>query len=208
MIYTGIVAHTARTHQAKQLAAAVGADFISFDTGLLGCDENHYHVQTHLGGLVSDWSIILEDDALPIADFTAQATSALVHAPSPIVSFYLGRKRPPHYQNRIRQALTRANETNAHWIVATRLLHAVAYAIRTPLLRSLTEHSTDLPADENVSDWAQRYGHTVAYTVGSLCDHADLPSLAHHQDRAKRTPGRVAWQTGGHTIWTSKAVTL
>lgn len=207
MLSIGIVTHPARAEHAKQLAQHIKPELVSIDPGFLGCDNNHRFVQASLSRN-SDWTLILEDDAQPIPDFLEQATNALIHAPTPIVSFYLGRKRPPHWQHRIRKALAHAKTIDAHWAVSTHLLHAVAYAIKTPLMDSLSRHTSDLPADEHISDWAQRYGHTVAYTVGSLCDHADLPTLAHHQDRAKRTPGRVAWQTGGHTIWTSKAVTL
>ena len=99
MFSIGIVAHQSRTTQAKNLAKQVKADFISIDTGLLGCDDNHTTVQNHLWALKDEWSVILEDDAQPVQDFPDQLTQALTVAPTPIVSLYLGRRRPPHFQH-------------------------------------------------------------------------------------------------------------
>lgn len=208
MIAIGVVAHTTRSEQAKALSKAVTADFISIDNGLLGCDDNHEHVQHHLANLPATWSVILEDDAVPIPDFREQAQAALVMAPSPIVSFYLGRRRPPHWQNRIATALAQAQEVDAHWVVSTHLLHAVGYAIRTELLPSLLQHTTARPVDEHIGHWARHYGHTISYTHGSLVDHDDGPTIVQHQDGQPRHPGRKAWTVGGHDRWTTESVAL
>lgn len=202
----GVVAHSTRSHEAKTLARTVGADFISFDDGLLGCEGNHETVQQQLAYMPSTWSLILEDDADPILDFRNQVLTALPLSPSPIVSFYLGRQRPPHWQPRIKKALTNAGD--ASWVQSTHLLHAVAYAIRTPLLPSLLDHISTLPADQHITQWARSYGHTVAYTNPSLCDHHDLPTLVQHQDGAPRPQGRKAWHVGARTEWTSTTVTM
>lgn len=204
----GIVAHTSRATQAKNLAKKVGATFVSVDNGVLGADDNHEAVQNHLANLPSTWSIVLEDDAVPVHDFRPQLMAALPHAPSPIVSLYLGQQRPPHWQGRIRKALQAAKTEDASWIISTHLLHAVGYCIKTELLPSLLSHNSTLPADQHIGDWAQRYGHTIAYTVGSLVDHADQPTIVDHPDGAPRPPGRKAWQVGGRTTWTSISVPL
>ena len=204
----GVVAHTTRAHEAKQLAHTVKADFASFDNGILGCETNHHTVQHHLSKLPTTWSVILEDDAQPINDFTEQLDAALPLAPTPIVSLYLGRKRPPHWQRRIEKALRQTHEQNAHWIISTHLLHAVGYAIKTELLPSLLNHTTTLPADEHITSWAQRYGHCISYTVGSLVDHADLPTIVQHPDGQPRRPGRKAWTLGGHQRWNTQTVPL
>lgn len=205
----GIVAHTSRAAHAKQLARQVQADFVSFDTdGLMGCDDNHYQVQHHLSCLPSTWSICLEDDAEPVQDFRAQADAALLMSPSPIVSFYLGRKRPPHWQKRIGVALKEAQAYDTNWIMSTYMLHAVGYAIKTELLPSLLKHDSTLPADQHIGSWAKRYGHAISYTVPSLVDHLDIPTIVEHPDGQPRRPGRKAWTVGTRTIWSSEAVML
>lgn len=208
MFYVGIVAHAIRATQARELARQVRAPLISVDDGMLGCEGNHRLVQTHLQALGAPWSIILEDDAEPICGFPHQAREALLASPTPIVSFYLGRSRPRHAQRKIAAALAAADERDAHWIVSTRLLHAVGYAIRTELLESLLCHDSELPADEHITAWARRHGHAIGYTVGSLVDHADGPTVVDHRDGQPRTPGRRAWRLGNPDRWTSQAVTM
>lgn len=206
LIALGVVAHTSRTTQAKALAQQVQADFFSIDNGYLGCDQHHRQVQVHLAALPSTWAVILEDDAEPVDDFRDQLESALLVAPSPIVSLYLGRKRPPHWQHRIGKALASAD--NANWLISTHLLHAVGYAIKTELLPSLLAFDSPLPVDQHISRWARYYGHTIAYTLPSLVDHADLPTIVDHPDGEPRTAGRKAWTVGTRDIWTSQTVAL
>jgi hypothetical protein len=208
VIRTGVVAHTTRSTQAHVLASTVKADFISVDDGTLGCNANHALVQETLSVMPSTWSLILEDDAVPVDCFLTQLGEALIVAPSPIVSLYLGRLRPPHYQKRIGAAIAEAHHEEAHWIVSTHLFHAVGYAIKTSLLPSLLKHASDRPSDEHITDWAQRYGHTVAYTVPSLVDHADQPTVVNHPDGDARRPGRRAWSVGSRQRWASTCVPL
>lgn len=209
MLAVGIVAHTSRATQATQLARTVRADFISFDSAnLLGCDGNHRAVQQHLTALNAPFAVVLEDDAEPIDGFREQLHAALAVAPAPIVSLYLGKSRPRPWQRRVQAAIERANHTGAHWIRGGALLHAVGYAIRSDLLPALLEHQSRLPVDQHISSFAQRHGHAVAYTVGSLCDHADTGTLFDHPDGQPRPPGRKAWQVGGHDTWNTRTVTL
>lgn len=205
----GIVGHTSRASHAKALARTVKADFASIDNGCMGCDQNHKMVQRHLAALPSTWSVVLEDDAEAPDGFRDVLAAALPMSPSPIVSFYLGRRRPPHWQNRIAKAIAQAAADDASWIVSTHLLHAVGYAIRTDLLPSLLEHESDWPSDQHISSWARRYGHTTAYTFPSLIDHADMPTIVDHPDGDPRRPGRKAWTTSPQRDqWTTKAVML
>jgi hypothetical protein len=206
----GIVAHALRSKHAEALARTVQADFISVDTnGLMGCDQNHETVQQHLAALPSTYSVILEDDAVLIDGFREQLDEALILAPTPIVSLYLGRQRPPWAQNGIQAAISQAREANADWIIGTHLLHAVGYAIKTDLMASLLNFpSTPLPIDQHISRWAQTYGHLVSYAFPSLVDHADLPTIVDHPDGQPRTPGRVAWETAAHADWSTRSVTM
>lgn len=208
MIPIGVVAHTSRAPQAKALAKQVQAAFISIDNGILGCDDNHEAVQLHLANLPSTWSVVLEDDAQPVDDFRHQIEACLPMSPSPIVSFYLGKKRPPHWQTRIKRALADAKTVNASWLVSTHLLHAVGYAIRTDLLPSLLDHITALPVDQHIGNWARQYGHLISYTNPSLVDHSDGPTIVDHPDGQPREAGRKAWAIGGRDHWTSTSSPL
>lgn len=208
MFTIGIVAHTSRAEQAHILMETVGAAYMSVDSGKLGCDDNHKKVQTYLAGIPSTWSVILEDDAHPVQDFREQLHQALVMAPTPIVSLYAGRKKPSHWQGRYKKALANAKTVDASWLISTHLLHAVGYAIRTEHLPSLLAHTSPHPSDQHITSWAQRYGYTVGYTIPSLIDHLDGPTIVDHADGAVRHPGRKAWTVGRRDRWTTEAVTM
>jgi len=194
----GIVGHTSRHQQVLNLAGTIGAEHVSIDDGTLGCNRNHLKVWTHLAEhSTSEWATVLEDDAIPCDNFRDQLDQALAVAPTPIVSLYLGRQRPYGYQDRIAAAIN----TDACWLLAPRLLHAVAVAIRTNLLADmLTTLPTNIPIDRAISAWAP---HTVAYTNPSLVDHRDGTPVAH--PTGTRQPGRIAWRTGTRTAWTADA---
>lgn len=204
----GVVAHTVRVADAKSLARQVKADFVAIDNGVLGCDANHLAVLEHLSVMPSTWSVVLEDDAVPVDGFDRQLQRALMFAPSPVVSLYLGRQRPPQYQAGIEAATVAADGADASWIVGSRLFHAVGYAIRTSLLESLLRFTSRLPIDEHISAWAQLNGHVVSYTWPSLVDHADTPTIVQHRDGESRPPGRVAWRAGSRQLWTTKSVVV
>lgn len=210
MTRIGIVAHAVRAPAAKALARQVKADFVSIDSnGLLGCDGNHHTVQRHLWCLPSTWSVILEDDAVPVAGFRQQLDEALLLAPTPIVSLYLGRLRPPWAQAGVQAAITDAQQAQADWIIGTHLLHAVGYAIKTELLDSLLHYPpTPLPVDQHITRWARSYGHSISYAYPSLVDHSDVPTIVEHPDGQPRTPGRVAWQAAAHPTWSTRSVSM
>lgn len=215
----GVVAHEARRDQAIQLADTVDAAVLSIDDGSLGCDANHKKVWAELynrtdNDLGAQWLIVLEDDAVPVDDFNAQAHAALAAAPSPVVSFYLGRHHIPtlDWEKRKQEAILRADIAQAHWITTNHLLHAVAVAIRRDYVASMYRHLETLPLvlpiDEAITHWMHNRGVSVSYTWPSLIDHADQPTLFRHPDKLPRPPGRVAYTTGTRPTWTDKAVTM
>jgi GR25 family glycosyltransferase involved in LPS biosynthesis len=207
----GIVAHTARAEQAQQLMETVGAAYTSIDNGTLGCERNHHRtwqwLSQHNHG---DWCVVLEDDAVPVPGFTSQLPAALDAAPSPIVSLYLGQKRPPHWMNAVRKATETATSHNACWITGKQLLHAVAVAVRAELLDDMLTAAANSrrPWDYRIGEFAQRTKETIAYSWPSLVNHADTESVTRHQDGQPRTPGRVAWKTGTRTHWTPASVPI
>jgi len=210
----GIVAHTSRLHQANTLADTVGAEYISVDDGTLGCNGNHKKVWAYLNDYPTEWSIVLEDDAIPVEGFTEQANAALSVTPAHVVSFYLGRHHIPEldWEHRKQAAIAQADTVDAHWLTTNHLLHAVAVAIRTKYIPNMWHHLNQMPdvfpIDEAITHWAYNTGHMIAYTWPSLVDHADQPTTFRHPDKMDRPPGRIAYRTGTHNTWTDKAVMM
>lgn len=216
-----IVGHVSRAAMVEQLAGTVSADYVTMDDGTLGCEANHRKAWSWLAANnTSSWSTVLEDDAVPVDDFTTQLDQALTAAPTPIVSLYLGKLRPQNYQAKILVATQAANRTGAAWIITTDLLHAVGVCIRTQLIPSMLTHvaATKFPSDSAITDWAIIHEHEVAYTWPSLVDHADGPTtVTHthyavgqvlHRDDQPRTPGRIAWWHGTRPNWNTTQVEM
>lgn len=204
-----VVGHHARIVEATSLAHAVGG-VIVLDDGSIGADGNHLRAWDATSTLPSDWAVVLEDDAQPVAGFVEQAEQALTMAPEPVVSFYLGRTRPRRWQERIAPALANAERRQAHWLTTTHVLHAVAVAIRVELRDDwLTfAHTSPLPIDERLTAWCITRDHKVAYSLPSLVDHADGPTLIEHTSTAAATGPRRAWRTGTRTGWTPQSAPI
>lgn len=208
MFRTAIVAHISRSEHAHELCDQVNAVYMTMDNGALGCTRNHLKAWTYLCERNPEpWSVVLEDDALPVADFTTQLAAALAAAPSPVVSLYLGTSYPPHLQDRIQQVTTQADREHACWI-RLHHMHGVATAIQTSHLPDLTKYlsKTRLPIDDSIREWARHRGITPAFTWPSLVDHRDQPSIVNHPDGAPRTAPRHAWRTGGRDHWTQRSI--
>lgn len=215
----GVVGHNQRGDQAADLMHQVGAVYRSMDNGTLGCDHNHRRVWKHLAGTTTDWVLVLEDDAIPCDDFPDQLKQALTHTPTNVLSLYLGTSRPVWYQPRgeksarklqplITDALAKADD--ACYLTAPKLFHAVAVAIRTSLVRDMLAWTTESkrPIDYAISDWCEARGHTVAYTLPSIVQHADGDTLFTHPDRQPRNRPRIAHQHGTRETWTTRSTPL
>lgn len=213
MIAIGVVSHIKREAMATQLASDVEADFPPFiDDGTLGCEGNHRRVWTALADTDSEWCLVLEDDALPVQGFRTQVAAALTATPTDVVSLYLGTGRPVWFEmggrgsaQRLQPLIARTlDTTQACYLTAPKLFHAVAVAIRTPLVPSMlrhTEHSPK-PIDFAIGDWCISEGHTVAYTHPSLVDHLDEDTvITKHHDGEPRLQPRKAHRIGKRTTW-------
>lgn len=210
----GIVGHTSRTDLINNLAATVRPEVVGIDDGALGCEGNHRAVWRQLADNYPDarWTVVLEDDAIPVDNFDTQLEAALKVAPTPVVSLYLGRLRPPQHQAAIAACIARHD--NAHWFVAKRLLHAVGVAIRTQYVHRMLTHldtypTCTRPIDEAIARWVIVEHLAVSYTWPSLVDHADTPTvITKHPDGAPRTAGRIAWRAGERSEWNNQAAEL
>jgi hypothetical protein len=205
-----IVAHTARTERVKELHDQIDADHIVWDDGTLGAGGNHRQAwQWHIEN-PSDIAVVIEDDAIPCPHFRDQLVAVMDAAPTNIVSLYLGRQRPTLWQDRIKAALQRSDQSKACFITGQHLLHCVAIATTQPqaIHRALCCYSIHQP-DEALSIWTSHTGTNVAYTVPSLVDHADLPTLVTNRLlEPERHPGRKAWRHGTRKTWNNMSVPL
>lgn len=208
-IRIAIVAHIARLQHATNLAEQTQANYITVDDSTLGCTKNHIQAWTYHTQQNSQWALVIEDDALPIPNFREQLEKALLTAPTPLVSLYLGQGRP-HFQTEINQAITNATNTDAHYITGPNCLHAVAIALQTQHTPSLLQHlqtpSYD-PIDNRITTWATQHQLQTTYTYPSLVDHNDtLPVQAIHD--GGRQPGRIAHTIGTRPQWENRSVQL
>lgn len=212
----GIVAHQTRLDQAKHLFDLVGADvmMIDDDTLRLGCAANHTRTWAALltdHADNADWLIVLEDDAVPCDDFRHQLASALAVAPAPYVSLYLGRGFPRHWQTRYQETIDAAGPNTCWATTSGYMLHAVGIAARIDMVPGMLKHleqTIGVPVDQAIGQHARNTQQPVAYTLPSLVDHADGPTIHIHQDGQDRPPGRTAWTTGTRHTWTNQAIRM
>lgn len=185
-----VVGHHSRRLQAEQLALLLSAHLL-IDEGQHGANWNHRRAIT--------WAseqgcrvVIIEDDALSVADIIRAVPKWLARFPDDVVSFYLGTGRPPQYQLEIATKLIDADKRQADYITINRLIHGVCYSVPTHKLQQvLNRWNCGSPADYAVSDAC---GGTVVYPCYSLVDHADELPVELHPDSIPRTERRRAWR--------------
>lgn len=185
-ISVAIVGHPDRQNLIDPLSRAVQPDAVVMDVNGIGCGANHLRAMSQAYGHAvehfKDWIVVLEDDAIPVPNFRAQAESALRCAPTRLVSFYLGINHPFQYQ----YGFSRAVKEPVCWIMHPYMRHAVAYAIGTQYVPSLREHiapliETNWAPDDSISQYAKETKHLVSYTNPSIVDHLDQPSVIQHR---------------------------
>src|SRR5690625_5374614 len=98
MIRYAITSTRSRRAQADTLAGEVGATVFEDDT-TLGERKNHHRAWSWLANLDAEWLCVLQDDALPVDDFLAQAELAVENLPTEgLISLYLSTSYPMHIQ--------------------------------------------------------------------------------------------------------------
>lgn len=209
----GIVACEERAEMAHELFKDAKAKLSIVDDGTYGCLGNHHMVQR---ALVKEpgWSVVLEDDAIPLNDFHDDLNTVLSYSDSQIVSLYLGTGYPSNWQPRIERALLH----DTSYIKCDRLLHAVGYAIApeikdalaTWLGRCLRMAMSRAPEDA-ITTFARQHQIPVLYTNPSLVDHRDGPPAIGARDRGNfrgSSRPRHAWNTSQRLTWDDSSVTM
>lgn len=193
-----VVGDVRRKTQAYDLAASLDADLV-LDTQASGLTANGQRAWTAAAMTNAEWTVVVEDDAIPCTDFNTHLTTALENAPCDVVSLYCGTSYPLQAQDVYRQAITLANQHGDHYLTLPNLWHTVGVAIRTHLVRHMIEHIADttLPLDEAITTWMHTTNRPVAYTWPSLVDHRDDTTIINHPDGLGRTMPRRAWRFAG-----------
>lgn len=210
-ISIGIVAHYQRANHANLLAEKVGAEVITMDETGISAEWNHRRMLEWMKDADSEWSVVLEDDSVPVEGFRDQLQLALPWAPTPFVGLYLGRGRPPHWQTGISAVLA----SDVCWLTCNTLMNAVGYAVKTKLIPSILT-SLDktwakdplLPIDEALTVWGiADMGIEFSYPKPSLVDHLDIEPVQRH-DYGVPTEKRKAWLFGERDSWDDSSVPL
>lgn len=206
----GVMAHIDRRQEAEALAASVDAEVLSWDDGSLGENANGDCAWRQLADRDTDWSIVLQDDALPIPGFRRHARAALRAAPPTAVSFYVGTGQPrvPF----VLAAIEDADQIHARWLEANALLWGVGVAMPTEQISRFLEWASraQVPYDTRIGRWFERQGRLIRYTWPSLVDHADGPSILDRSGRrSPRQVQRVAHRIGvAYPDWSGPAVLI
>lgn len=206
MIAIGVVGHVHR--DPYTLADQIGADAVAVDDGTLGSGGNHLRLLEMMRAASSAWTVVLEDDAVPVAGFCDQLQMALEAAPSPIVGLYFQRNYPPAMGQPLNRATREADHIGAHWITGPQLW-GVGYALRGDVVDELLDdlqHAEHI--DAAISEWAIQRGHRIALTWPSLVDHLDGPSLITERVGTSARGPRRAWRVGTRDHWTADAVEI
>lgn len=186
---TVIIAHHTRTIQAAALAKTVGATRVFVDCGDHGSLWNHRRA-LNWAMTVDQRVWVLEDDALPGSDFNQLARDWGHRFPHALISGYLGKQRPPQWQETIGAKLSQAADTGKDNIHLPQLVHGLCYSIPPTEIPRVINGLSQGPADYSIGE---AWGKDVLYTIPSLVDHADGTPVELHPDGIPRQPGRVAW---------------
>lgn len=196
-----VVAHVARGSRGHRLAERVFSTCLCLDDGSLGVGYNHLRAWNWLADGNAEWGVVLEDDALPSSWFlSGHLKDVLITAPSPVVSLYLGRSSPAHWQPSISRVIARPES----WLMASELLHHVGVAIKTTTLPVVLDGVRQLlsayPIDEAIGMRCRKIGIPIAYCHPSIVDHdiSAPPTIIDHKSQhpvnvERRDQDRRAW---------------
>jgi len=202
----GVVSHISRQGMGDSLVDRVCADLIYRDQtcppSIAGCAGNHARVLKDLHRMATpgEWSVVLEDDAIPVENFRNELKRALLKCDGELVGLYLGTGNPSGAtQQSICPAVIECLGRDASWIVAKWFISTVGYAVHSSRLASLVAALPDMsgPVDNRINEWSQTEGVETWYCQPSLVDHHDesstITSFMPYRRQAHRFGARDDW---------------
>lgn len=205
IISIGVMAHIKRMDLALDVFSSVSADVMNVDRGHLGENQNGDQCWETLSRLDSDWSVVLQDDAVPVPDFRAALARALLYAPQTAVGLYVGTGRP--FAGIVRYAAERADELDASWLEDRALLWGVGVAMPTAKIQQFLRWAvgSELPYDQRIGHFWRASRVPVRYVWPSLVDHLDGETIVH---LSKPTMKRVAHRVGARELYDGPVVEI
>lgn len=186
-----VMAHPARTEEAESVQAAMDRPVsIVYDTVPTPSADP---AQRWANGLRcweaadsdADWHMVIQDDALVCEDLMAGLESALdVLGPEGLLSAYTGTGRPN--QNHVRKAWRHATDKGHSWMCTRSLCWGVAIIAPVKTIPDMLAWCSAKPRARKTYDMriGEYYRDVLNwrtwYTVPSLVDHRDGPSLVGH----------------------------
>jgi hypothetical protein len=129
------------------------------------------------------YHVLIQDDAVPCADFLAGMELALDHVPGDVlVCPYLGRGR--NVPLRWARMAEEADTTGASWVRSHTLMWGVSIAVPTAMVPGMIEwcdRKAGMPDDMRVGRYFQSLRIDTWYTWPSLVDHRPVDSLTKHR---------------------------
>lgn len=173
LINYAIVGHSQRRTQAEALANRLEAT-LHMDTTGIGCEANHWRAWNH-HPKYADWTVVLEDDAIPCKHFTTHVEEELSGLPvDMMVSLYAGTSYPIQAQPKYQHTIAKGTP-----LITNNVYHAVGLAIPSHLIDSMLAHTqaTSLPWDERINAWVHDQRVRVKYTSPSHVEHEDTKAV-------------------------------
>lgn len=174
-IHVAVVGHINRQAQAEALAASLGAELF-LDRLTLGPTFGHLNA-LNWGASKTGHLIVIEDDAQPVPGFLNIASKWIDQHPEELTSFYLGTGYLPSKPEIVTKAVSEAEATGSDHVTFERLYTAVTYTLPTRRIADLKMSAKDVADTSLGIRWKTLTKRPIFYTIPSLVDHADTPSI-------------------------------
>lgn len=152
----------------------------------------------------SDWSLVIQDDAIISDRFYWNLHNLLKHAPNCPISLYAGSVRP--MEGLVARAVAQARVHHLDFMIHDDLLWGVGLLVPTYMVKDMintvdTDEYQNLLYDRRLGAYFKKKDIPIYYTLPSLVDHNfTIPSITGH-DTDKRARKAVWYDPGLVTEW-------